>query len=83
MPLIYFHHVDKRHTRSQRMTEVNDRMYKVSFRSLFFLFWVLKTTIITTQIRIESEEFDIRREFCGFQVKISFHQQRSITFLFP
>ncbi len=30
-------------------------------------------TIITTQIRNHSDDFDIRREFCGVQVKILFY----------
>lgn len=69
MPSIYFHPVDKQRTRSQRMTEVNHRMYE--YRFFFLLYFFIKTTIITTQIRVESEDFDIRREFCGVQVEIS------------
>lgn len=49
------------------MTEVRDLIVRFYF-SLYIYF--LKTTIITTQIRSNSDDFDIRREFCGFQVDI-------------
>jgi hypothetical protein len=40
------------------------------FFTLYISFLYMKTTIITTQIRSDSDDFDIRREFCGFQVDI-------------